>query len=141
MNNQRRNLNVWKEVIEKAIDIEGRTSLEPLFGTKKINFRCPKSYRSSVKKNKDKANQKHWDEDKDKAKPHNPSLTNRNQLQMQTSKKYYGSRQESHLVTEVNITEIVKNYKDKAKNLSHIECDTCKQKGYYTHKCPKKKKI
>ncbi len=28
--------------------------------------------------------------------------------------------------------------KDKAKNMGHVKCYTCKQKGHYVNKCPKK---
>ena len=43
-------------------------------------------------------------------------------------------------ITSVNATTVRKN-KDKnkdKKDLSNIECYTCKQKGYYASKCPEK---
>ncbi len=36
--------------------------------------------------------------------------------------------------------KVTKKDKDKAKNLSYIKCYTCKQKGHYTNKYPKKPK-
>lgn len=65
---------MWKEVIKKAIDVETKTSLQLLSGTRKIDSRCPKNYKLLVKKDKDEANQEYWDGDK--AKPHNFSLAN-----------------------------------------------------------------
>ena len=43
----------------KIINIEAKTSLQPPLGIKKIDFKYPKSYRPSIKKEKNKASQKH----------------------------------------------------------------------------------
>ncbi len=68
---------MWDKVIEKAIDAKAKTSLQALFGTKTINFRCPKDYKPSVKKNnKHDAHREHRNGDKDKAKSHNPFSAN-----------------------------------------------------------------
>ncbi len=67
---------MWKEVVEKAIDIELEANLQPFCGTKEIDSRCPKDYRPSAKKYKDKAIREYWDRNKDKAKSHNLSFTN-----------------------------------------------------------------
>lgn len=53
-------------MVEKAINIEVKTSLQPPLRTKEIDFRCPKSYKST-KKDNDKVNQKYRDEDKTKS--------------------------------------------------------------------------
>ncbi len=128
-------------MVEKALDVEVKANLQPPSGTREINSRCPRDYRLSIKKDKDNVNQEHRDEipnqDKDKVKSHNSSSAN-SQPQTQASKKHYRSRQEGHLTIGVNATEVAK--KDKAKDLSHIECYTCKQKGHYVNKCPKKPK-
>ncbi len=59
------------------MDVEAKTNLESPFGTKEINFRCPKVYRPSVKKDKEHdTNQEYWDREKDKTKSHNPSFAN-----------------------------------------------------------------
>ena len=75
---------MWDKVVEKGIDIEAKINLQLLSGTKKIDFRCPKRYRPSVKKNKDDAYWEQHDEasnrDKEKAKSHN-SLSSANQPQ------------------------------------------------------------
>lgn len=74
LNNWRHDLDVWKDVVEKAINVEAKTSQEPPFETKKIDSMYSKSYKLSVKKEKDGANWEYWD--KDKAKPHNLSSAN-----------------------------------------------------------------
>lgn len=65
-------------MVEKAIDVEVRASLQPLSGTREVDFRCPKGYKPSAKKEKDEVNQKHWDanKDKDKAKFYNSFFAN-----------------------------------------------------------------
>lgn len=72
-------------MVEKAVNVEAKASLQPLFKTRKIYSRYLKGYRPLAKKNKDKANQKHWEENK--ANPHNLSLININQPLTQVSKK------------------------------------------------------
>ncbi len=69
---------MWDKIVEKAIDIEVKTSLKLPSGTRKIDFRYPKGYRPVVKKDKDNSNQEYRDEDKnkDKTKSHNHFSTN-----------------------------------------------------------------
>ncbi len=59
-----------------------------------IDSRCPKDYRPSVKKDKDKANWEYWDGDKNKTKSYNLSLTTTSYPQTQVFKKNkrYGNR-------------------------------------------------
>lgn len=113
-------------MVEKAVDIEAKTSLQPPFETKEIDSRCPKSYKLLVKKDKDKTHQEHRNGNKTKL--HNLFLTNTNQPQTQAFKKdkLYKRCQKSHPATEVNATEVAKKNKDKAKNLNHIKYYTCK---------------
>ncbi len=122
---------MWDEVVEKAVNVEAKAGLQPPSGTKEIDFRCPKGYRPSVKKDKDDA---YWEQceeafnkDKEKAKSHNP-LSSANQPQTQASnfKKRQRKGWGGHSVTGVNAIEVVKRDKDKAKDLSHIEYYTCK---------------
>ncbi len=130
-------------MVEKAVNIEAKVSLQLPSKTRKIHSRCPRGYRLLVKKDKDDANRKHQDGDKDKnkAKSHNLSFANC-QLQTQTSKKNkcHENCRRGHPATEINITKVAKKDKDKAIDLSYIECYTCKQKVYYANKCPKKSK-
>ena len=58
------------------MDIEIKASLQLPSGITKIDFKCFKSYRLSVKKNKDKIIQEYWDRDKDKAKFYSLFLIN-----------------------------------------------------------------
>ncbi len=76
LDNQRRDLDMWEEEVEKVVDVEVKTSLQPPSGIREIDFRCPKSYRPSIKKNKNNTNWEHRDRDKDKAKSHNPFSAN-----------------------------------------------------------------
>ena len=135
---------MWDKIIEKTIDVEAKTSLQPLFGTRKINSKCPKRYKSLVKKDKDDT---YWEQrdkasnrDKKKAKSHNPSFSaNQFQTQAFNSKKYQ-RKGRGVPATRVNATKVVKKDKDKAKDLSHIKYYTCKQKGHYANKCLDKPK-
>ncbi len=67
-------------MIEKAVDVKTKASLQPSFGTREIDSKCPKSYRPLVKKDKDDTNWKYQDEicnkDKNKAKLHISSFAN-----------------------------------------------------------------
>ncbi len=126
-------------MVKKAIDVEAKDNLQPPFKTKKIVSKCPKGHKPSVKKVKDKSTREHRDKaSKDKAKSHNFSFTN--QLQIQAPKKDNRSRWRGHLATGVNITEVTKKNKDKAKDLSHVKYYTYKQKDHYAKKCHKKAK-
>ncbi len=131
--------------MEKAGDAEAKANLQPPFYVRDIDVRCPKGHRPSSKKDKEdtyREPQSEASKDKDKAKSHNSS-TSANQPQTQTLKKDKRSRRGGHggghPATGVNATEVAK--KDKAqKDLSHIECYTWHQKGYYATKYPDKPK-
>ena len=98
-----------------------------------------------MKKDKNDTYWEHCDEafnrDKEKIKSHN-FFYFANQPQTQASN--YKNRQESwwegYPATGVNTTKIVKKDKDKVKDLSHVKCYICKQKGHYANKCPAKPK-
>ena len=142
MNNQRQDIDVWKKVVEKAVDAKAKTGFQPHSIIREIDSRCPKEYRPSVKKNKNDAYRKHRDKvskDKEKAKSHLLSSANQPQNQASKNNKRHGSRR-THLATRVNAIEVAKKDKDKAKNLSHIKCCICKQKGHHANMCPKKPK-
>ena len=44
---------MWDKVIEKAVNVEVKTSLQSPFGAREINSRCLKRYKLLAKKNKD----------------------------------------------------------------------------------------
>ncbi len=131
-------------MVEKAGDVEAKVNLQPPFYVREIDFKCLKGYRLSVKKDKEDI---YWEpqnkasKDKNKAKSHSFSIS-ANQPPPQAPKKDKRGRRGghgSHLATNVNATEVAK--KDKTpKDLSHIECYTCHQKGHYTTKYPDKPK-
>ena len=77
-------------MVEKAGDIEAKANLQPPFYIRKIDSKCPKSYRPSVKKDKKDANWEYSNtassKDNEKAKSHNLSFVN--QLQAQVFKKH-----------------------------------------------------
>ncbi len=132
-------MDIWDEVVEKVVDAKVKASLQPSSGTREINSRCPRAYKPSAKKDKDNANWEYWNEiPKDKAKSHNSFFAN--QPQTQASKKDKRGRRGDHSATGVNAIKVAKKDKYKAKDLSHIKCYICKQKGHYTNKCPKKSK-
>ncbi len=134
---------MWKEVIKKVDDIKAKVNLQPPFYIRKINFKYPKGYRPTAKKDKEDTYQKTRDEafkDKDKAKSYNSS-TSANQPKTQAPKKDKSSCWGSHQAIGVNTTKIAKKDKDKTpKDLSHVKCCTYHQKGHYANKCPKKAK-
>lgn len=66
MYHQNRDLDVWEEVIEKAVNAEAKADLESPLETKEINSRFPKYYWPSIKKDK-----KHKATRDDKTKFHN----------------------------------------------------------------------
>lgn len=134
-------MDLWKEVVEKASNVEVKASLQLSSKTREINSRCPKGYRPLAKKEKNKANQEHGDKDRDKAKFNNPSFAN-SQSQAQVSKKdrLPGGQQRGHLAIKIYATKVAKKDKDITKDLSHIECYTCKQKDHYAKNCPQKPK-
>lgn len=64
-------------MVEKAVDVKAKAGLPPSFGTRKIDSRCPKGYKPSVKKDKEyNANREYRNGDKDKVKPHNLASAN-----------------------------------------------------------------
>ena len=46
-------------MVEKAIDIKEKASLQPPSKIKEIDSKCPKDYKPSIKKDKDKVTQKY----------------------------------------------------------------------------------
>ncbi len=140
-----RYLDGWEEVVENASDVEAKANLQPPFYVRNIDARCPKGHRLSAKKDKEdtyREPQSEASKDKDKAKSHSYS-TSANQLQTQAPKNdkrgRRGGHGEDHVATGVNATKVAKN--DQApKDLNHIECYTCPQKGHYATKCPDKPK-
>ena len=131
-------------MIEKAVNIEAKASLQPPSETKKIDSKYPKRYKPLVKKDKDDV---YWDQhdkasnrNKKKTKSHNlSSSTNQTQTQAFNSKNYQREKQRGP-ATAVNAIKIAKKDKNKTKDLSHIKCYTYKQKDYYSNKCPDKPK-
>ncbi len=130
--------------MEKAGDVEAKANLQPPFYVRDIDVRCLKGHRPSSKNKEDtyRELQSEASKDKDKDKSHSSS-TSANQPQTQASKKdkrgRRGGHRGGHPATGVNATEVAK--KDKApKDLGHIECYTCHQKGHYATKCLDKPK-
>lgn len=46
------NLNAWDKIVEKVVDIKEKASLQPSFGTRKIDSKYLKKYRPPIKKDK-----------------------------------------------------------------------------------------
>lgn len=71
--------------------VEAKASLQPLSETREIDFRWPKSYRQSVKKDNQETTGDYRDRDKDKAKPHNTFPTNQSQTLAPKKDKRHGN--------------------------------------------------
>ncbi len=141
LDHQGQDLDGWEEVVEKAGDAEAKANLQPPFYVRNIDAKYPKGHLPSTKKDKEDTYQEPQNEaskDKDKTKSHNSS-TSANQPQTQAPKKDKRGCWGGHPATVVNATKVAK--KDKTlKDLSHIKCYTCHQKGHYATKCPDKPK-
>ena len=130
-------------MVKKAVDVEIKANLQPPSGTKEIDFKYLKNYKSSAKKKKIKPVKSIGLKTIIRQSLTTLCLLIQVSLRPQPlKKKRHKSRQESHLVTGVNATEVAKKNKDKdkTKNLSYIKCYTCKQKSYYANKYPKNSK-
>ena len=129
-------------MVEKAVNIQAKASLQPSSRTRKINSKCPKGYRLLAKNKEDEVSQEHQNRDKNKTKSYNPIFANTNQPQTQASKKdkRHRSCQGGHPVTRINATKVVKKNKDKIKDLNYIKCYIYKQKSYNISKYSKKSK-
>ena len=129
-------------MLGKVGDIEAKANLQSPFYIREIEFKCLKSYCPSVKKNKEDANWKHRNEtfSKDKVKDKSHNASSANQLWVQASKRHQRSWQKGATAIEVYVTKIAKKNNDKAKDLSHVKCYTCKQKSHYASKYLKKPK-
>ncbi len=126
-------------MVEKVDDVEIKANLQPPFYIRDINARCPKSHRPSTKKDKEDTYREPQNGASNKNKANSNSSASANQPQTQAPKKDKRNCRGGHPTTGVNATKVAK--KDKApKDLSHIECYTCHQKGYYAIKCPDKPK-
>ncbi len=134
-----RDLDVWKEVVEKADDVEAKANLQPLFYVRDLNDKCPKGHRPSTKKDKENTYREPQDEASNKYKAKSTASASAHQPQILAPKKDKCGRRGGHPATGINATEVAK--KDKApKYLSYIECYTCHQKCHYVTKCPDKPK-
>ncbi len=74
-------------MVEKAVDIEIKTSLKLPSEIRKINSRYSRGYKSLVKKDKDDNNWEHRDRNKDKDKTKSQYPPANSQLSTQASKK------------------------------------------------------
>ncbi len=137
-----RDLDAWKEVVEKAGNVEAKANLQSPFYVREIDSRCPKSHRLSAKKDKkDIYQEPHNETPKDNNKAKSQTSSSANQPQIQAPKKNKRGCWGGDPATGVNTTKVAKRDKDKApKALSHVKYYTCHQKGHYANKCPKKTK-
>ena len=144
-----RELDSWDEVVDKTVDAEAKTSLQALSGTREIDSQCPCGQQPTKKEDKDSKDFK-----KNKFSQNLPA--NASSSGTQSSPAQPKKEQNSHFrrggfwqqsqgqntpATSVNATDVRKDKdKDKdKKDLSNIECYTCKQKDHYANKCLEKK--
>ncbi len=74
LDQRRRDLDSWEEVVEKTDDAEAKTNLQPPFYVRDVDVMCPKGHRPSSRKDKEntyREPQSEASKDKDKAKSHN----------------------------------------------------------------------
>ncbi len=65
-------------MVEKADDVEAKANLQPPYYVREIDFRCPKGYCLTAKKDKEDTyweSQNEVSKDKDKAKSHSSSTS------------------------------------------------------------------
>ncbi len=145
MDHRRQDLDAWEEVVEKVGDVEAKANLQPPFYVREIDSKCPKGHCLLAKNDKKDT---YWEPcneaSKDKNKAKSQTSSSANQLQTQAPKKDKRGCQGSHgghPATGVNASKVAKKDKDKTpKDLSHVKCYTCHQKGHYVNKYPKKAK-
>ena len=141
-------LDSWDEVVDKTVDAKAKASLQAPSGTREMDFQYLQSQRPTKKDDKDSRNY-----EKNKFSQNLPANASSNGTQSslpqpkkdQNSRFCQGKPQrqgqgQNTLATGINATTIKKD-KDKnkdIKNLSNIECYTCKQKSHYANKYPKK---
>ena len=124
-----RELDSWDEVVEKTINAEAKASLQLYSRTRKMDSKCPRDElpvkSDDLSEPKEKTKFPHifsanWGSDQ-----MSDEMSDRSPGKKDSGPhcgSYQGSRQSSHR---------------SAKNLSHITCFNCDQKGHYTTQCPK----
>ena len=143
-----RELDSWDEVVDKTVDAEVKASLQAPSGTREMDSRCPRGQRPTKKEDKNSR-----DYEKNKSSQNLPTNASSSGTQSSPAQPKKEQNSRSHRgesrrqgqgqntpATGVNATAIRKDKdKDKdKKDLSHVECYTCKQKGHYANKCPEK---
>ena len=149
LNVRDRDLDFWDEIVNKTVDAKAKASLQALSGIREMDFRCPRGQRPT---NKDDKDSKDYKKNKSSQNPPANALSSGTQSSPEQPKKEQNSRScrggprqqgqgQNTPATGVNATTVRKDKdKDKdKKDLSNIECYTCKHKGYYANKYPKNK--
>ena len=124
-------LDSWDEVVEKAVNVEAKASLQLPSKTREMDFKCPR-VEQPVKTND-------FSEPKEKNKSTHTLSANWGSDQMsdemsvwspgkKDSGPYWGSYQSSRQGSR---------RQGSTKDLTHIMCFTCDQKGHYATQCPK----
>ena len=143
-----RDLDSWDEVVDKTVDTKAKASLQALSGIREMDSRCLRGQRPTKKEDKDSRD---YEKNKSSQNPPTNASSSGTQSSLAQPKKEQNSRSrrggsrrqgqgQNTPATGVNATAVRKDKdKDKdKKDLSHVECYTCKQKGHYANKCPEK---
>ena len=141
-----RELDSWDEVVDKTVNAEAKASLQAPSGTREIDSRYPRGQQPTKKKDKDSRDYK---KNKSSQNPPTNTLSSGTQFSPAQPKKEQNSRfhrggprrqgqGQNTPATGVNATAVRKDKDKDKKDLSNIECYTCKQKGHYANKCPEK---
>ena len=135
-----RELDSWEEAVEKAVNVEAKTLLQPPLGIREIDAKCLQGYKPTKKEDKDSGENKSNDiPSADVPSGKQTSSTNQKKDQnYQEGPRHcsrWGQRQgQDSPATGVNITP-----EKEEKDISHVECFYCRRKGHFANKCPQKK--
>ena len=141
-----RELDSWDEVVDKTVDAKAKVSLQAPSETREMDSWCPQGQRPTKKEDK---NSRDYEKNKSSQNPPTNASSSGTQSSPAQPKKEQNSRSrrggsrrqgqgQNTPATGVNATAVRKDKDKDKKNLSNIECYTCKQKGHYTNKCPEK---
>ena len=160
MEQRRRELDSFEELIKKAVDAEAKAALRPRFYARKTDQHCLSDSQTSAAKASTQGQPMKDPRVKEPMKPkeskvpapqRSDSIKTSEQAWKEKKKKdskYYGRKpQDSTLATGVNSTNTSGGYSSDSgrfqpqKDFSQITCYNCNKKGHYANKCPEPCKV
>ena len=136
-----RDLDSWKEAVEKAVNAEVKAMLQSFSNTREMDSRCPWGNRPAKKEEKDSRKNNYTNSaladissKKQSSSTQQTSSANPKKDQDQQRGSWRHGRQgqdRDSPATGVNIVS-----KKEKKNITQVKCYTCHWKGHYANKCP-----